>query len=160
MPVRNILVTVAGAPLSLVTAKYAIYLARILGASLTAVYVVNERILEELLKSRIFVQVEAEVYEHDLEEQGKVFLERIRKMAESKGVTYEGVLLKGAVHHEILNKAKELSADMLVMGELRELSSRKEVYYDEGERIFREAPCPVVVVKNPSEVEKLYKELA
>ena len=35
----------------------------------------------------------------------------------------------------------------------------EETFYDEGERIFREAPCPVVVVKNASLVEKLYNEL-
>ncbi|MGE5197864.1 MAG: universal stress protein [Deltaproteobacteria bacterium] len=157
---KNIVVAVAGAPASLITAKYAVYLAKILGAKLTAIYVVNEKVLQELLRSRIFVEVEARVYERDLEEQGRLFLERIKKIADNKYVEFEGMLLRGTVHTEVVNKARELQADMLVMGELKETFSRKETFYDEGERIFREAHCPVVVVKNPAEVEKLYKELA
>jgi nucleotide-binding universal stress UspA family protein len=160
MSIRTIAVSVAGAPASLVTAKYAIYLARILGARLTALYAVNEKVLQELVKSRVFVEIEARVYEHDLEEQGRLFLERIKRLAEAKQVEFEGVLLRGTVHLEIVNKVREIGADVLVMGELKEFLSRKEIYSDEGERIFRESPCPVVVVKNPAQVEQLYKELA
>ncbi|MDD5155180.1 MAG: universal stress protein [Candidatus Omnitrophica bacterium] len=159
MAIKHIVLSVAAAPVSLITAKYAIYLAKALQAKITAIYVVNEKVLQELLKSRIFVEVEARDYERDLEEQGGLFLERIKKMAESKGVECSCMLLKGGIHEEVVNKTRELGADILVMGELKELLSRKEVFYDEGERIFRESPCPVVVVKNPAEVEKLYKEL-
>jgi nucleotide-binding universal stress UspA family protein len=159
MPIKHIAVSVAGAPASLVTAKYAMYLAKTLGAKLTGLYVVNEKVLQELLKSRIFVEIEARVYEHDLEEQGRLFLERLKKMAEAKQIEFEGVLLRGAVHTEIVSTVKEIGADILVMGELKELFSRKEIFYDEGERIFREAGCPVVVVKNQAQVELLYKEL-
>jgi len=158
--IRNILVSVSGTPASLITAKYAICVAKLLGAKLTCVYVVNQKVLQELLKSRIFVEIEARVYERDLEDQGNNFLERIKKLAESKSVGYQGLLLKGAVHTEVVNKARELPADLLVMGELKELLSRKEIFYDDGERIFREAPCPVLVVKDPSAVEELYKEIA
>ena len=80
-------------------------------------------------------------------------------MAESKGVEFEGLLLRGTVHTEVAGKVREIGADMLVMGELKELMSRKEIYHEEGERIFRDAGCPVVVVKNPAMVEQLYREL-
>jgi nucleotide-binding universal stress UspA family protein len=80
-------------------------------------------------------------------------------MAESKGVEMYGMLLRGVVHEEVVTRTRELNADLLVMGDLKEISSRKEIFYNEGERIFREAPCPVVIVKNPEEVEKRYKEI-
>jgi nucleotide-binding universal stress UspA family protein len=159
MALKTMVVSVAGSPGSLVTAKYAIYLAKLLTLKLFAVYVVNDRVLQELLRSRIFVEVEARAYERDLEQQGRVFLERIKKMAESKSVEFEGMLLKGVVSDEVILKTKELDADILVMGELKELSSRAEVFYDEGERIFRKSPCPVVIVKNPAGVENLFKEI-
>lgn len=159
MAIKTMVVSVAGAPGSLITAKYAIYLAKLLGVKLVALYVVNERVLQELLKSRIFVEVEAKAYERDLEQQGRVFLERIQKMAESKSVEFEGLLLRGVVSDEVIHKTKELNADILVMGELKELTSRTDVFYDEGERIFRKSPCPVVVVKNPAGVENLFKEI-
>jgi nucleotide-binding universal stress UspA family protein len=159
MALRTIVVSIAGSPGSLVTAKYAIALAKLLSVKLVVLYVVNIKVLQDLLKSRIFVDVEARVYERDLEQQGSAILERIGKMAQDKGVVHEGLLLKGVISDEVLNKTQELHADMLVMGELKEMTSRAEIFYDEGERILRRCPCPVVMVKNPAMVEALYKEI-
>ena len=159
MAVKSIMVCVAAEGVSLITVKYAIYLAKIFQARLSAMYVVNERLLHELLKSRVLVDVEARAYEKDLEEQGRRFLARIMSMSEKMGVACDAVILKGIVHEEIIKQANALNPDRLVMGELKEVLSLKETFYDEGERIFREAPCPVVVVKNASLVEKLYNEL-
>lgn len=157
--IKNIVVSLSGSAASLYTAKYAIYLSKQLNAKLYAVYVVDARSLHELLKSRIFVEIEAVEYERDLKDQGTNTLERVKKMAEIKKVECEGLLLKGVIHEEVVNTVKELSADLLVIGELKEIVSRREIFYDEGERIFRESSCPVVVVKNPEEVDRLYREL-
>ncbi|MFA5008607.1 MAG: universal stress protein [Candidatus Omnitrophota bacterium] len=157
--IKNIAVSLSGSAVSMCTAKYAIYLARQLNAKLYAIYVVDERSLHELLKTRIFVEIEAVEYERDLKDHGLNLLERVRKIAEIKKVECEGLLLKGVIHEEVVNAARELPADLLVIGELKEVVSRREIFYDEGERIFRESPCPVVVVKNPEEVERLYREL-
>jgi len=157
--ILNIAVSLSGSAASLITAKYAIYLSRQLNAKLYAIYVVDARSLHELLKTRIFVEIEAVEYERDLKDKGVNVIERVRKMAEIKKVEYEGLLLNGVVHEEVVNKVRELSAGLLVIGELKEIVSRREIFYDEGERIFRESPCPVVVVKNPEEVERLYKEV-
>jgi len=159
MAIRSIMVCVAAGGISLITVKYAISLAKIFQAKLSAVYVVNERLLHELLKSRVLVDIEARSYEKDLEEQGRHFLERIKSMSEKKGVPCDATILRGIVHEEIIKQANALNPDMLVMGELKEVLSLRETFYDEGERIFREAPCPVVVVKNLSLVERLYNEL-
>jgi nucleotide-binding universal stress UspA family protein len=159
MAINHIMVCVAAEGISLITVKYAIALAKLFQAKLSAMYVVNERLLRELLKSRVLVDVEARGYEKELEEQGHHFLERIRSMSEKKGVVCDAAILKGIVHEEILKQVNALNPDMLVMGELKEVLSLKETFYDEGERIFREVPCPVVVVKNASLVEKLYNEL-
>jgi len=159
MAVKNIAVSVTGAPHSLVAAKYAIYLSKLLNSKLTGLYVIDEKSLQELLKTNIFVQVEAMEFERELEEQGKKFFERVKIMASSKGVEFEGIMLKGVVHTQVVNKAKEIGADILVMGELKEIKSVTETFYNPGERIFRESPCPVVIVKNTQEVERLYREL-
>lgn len=159
MAVKNIVVSVASEDGGISTVKYAIYLARLLSSKLTAIYVVNESVLNELLVRKIFIEAEAHSYARDLEERSRRLLERVKEMAHSKGVECETILLKGAVHEEIISHTRTMKADMLVMGELKEVLSLKEIFYDEGERIFREAPCPVVVVKNAAEVERLYKEL-
>ncbi len=157
--IRNILVSVSASLDSLLAAKYAIYLAKITGAKLFAVYVIDKKVLGELLKSRIFVEVEARAYERDLEQEGKMFLERIQKMAESKAVTCETMLLRGAVSEEVSNKVSEKEVDIVVIGEIKELVSRSEIFYDEGEKIFRNSSCPVVIVKNQLKVDALYKEI-
>ncbi|MDP2923183.1 MAG: universal stress protein [Candidatus Omnitrophota bacterium] len=159
MAIKTIVVSLAGSAASIVTAKYAIYLAKQLQAKLFTLYVVDEKSLHDLLKTRIFVEVEAREYERDLIEQGRSLLERIHKMAQSKSVECESLLLKGVIYAEVVNKVAELNADLLVVGELREVRSLKDAFYDEGERIFRESPCPVVVVKNPENVERLYREV-
>ncbi|MFA4991300.1 MAG: universal stress protein [Candidatus Omnitrophota bacterium] len=156
--IKNIIVAVADGPKSLLTAKYAIYLARLLQAKLTAVYVIDEKSLQELLRSRVFVEIEAREYEIDLEQQGRFFIERVKALAENKKIEFEGLVLKGGVHDEVINKAREIAADLLVMGDLKEVLSWQEVASNDAERILRESPCPVVVVKNPQEAERLYRE--
>lgn len=157
---KQIIVPLAGGPASVITAKYAIYLAKLLQIKLIAIYVIDEKAIQDLLKSRVFVEIEAREYEIDIEQQSRLFMQRIKALAENKKVEFESIILKGEVHTEIANKAKELGADLLVMGDLKEVLSWKEALYSEGERIFRESPCPVIIVKNPQEAERLYKEVA
>lgn len=157
--IKNIVVSIAGGMESFVTAKYAIYLAKILQAKLTAVYVVDEKTLQELLKARVFVEIEADEYKTDLEQEGRYSLDRMRALAQSKNVEFEGVILKGCIHEEVINKAIELKADLLVMGGFKDVLSWKDTY-SEGERIFREYPNSILVVRNTQEAEKLYREVA
>ena len=156
---KQIIAPLAGGPTSIGTAKYAIYLAKLLQVKLFAIYVIDENTIQELLKSRVFVEVEAKEYEIDMEQQSRLFMQRVKTLAENKKVEFECLILKGNVHSEIVNKAKEIGADLLVMGDLKEVLSWQEALYSEGDRIFRESPCPVCVVKNPQEAERLYKEL-
>jgi nucleotide-binding universal stress UspA family protein len=131
MSINNIMVCVAAEGISLITVKYALALAKIFNAKLSAMYVVNERLLHELLKSKVLVDVEARSYEKDLEEQGRRFLERIKLAAEKKGVACDAAILKGIVHEEIIKQANALNPDMLVMGELKEVLTLKETMMKE-----------------------------
>ena len=81
MPIKNIAVSLAGSVASLITAKYAICLAKELQAKLFLLYVVDEKSLRDLLKTKVFVEIEAREYEEELLLQGKGLIERIRKMA-------------------------------------------------------------------------------
>lgn len=159
MSIQTIALAIAGTPAAVPTAKYAIYLAKVLQARLVVLYVLDESSVNELLRNRIFVEVEAREYEQELKEQGSVLLERVGRMAESKGVVFESCLLSGIVHRRIMDKLCECGADLLVMGRIKEIKSMKEVFYDEGERIFRESPCAVVVVQSVEAAEALYKEI-
>ena len=86
---KQIVVSLVGGPPSIVTAKYAIYLAKLLQVKLTAIYVIDEKTIQELLKSRVFVEIEAREYEIDMEQQAKLFMQRIKALAENKKVEFE-----------------------------------------------------------------------
>jgi len=158
-PIRKILVTIAGGDISITAAKYAICIAKSLGSELFAQYVVNMKALEDLLKAKVFVKAESMEYERELEEQGARYLNNIKELAEAKGVKVNTVLSKGVIHDEVVKTVQELGIDMLIMGELKELTSRRDSFYDEGERIFREAKCPVLVVKEGKKAERMYEDL-
>jgi len=159
MPIRNILVALAGSGASFITFKYALYISKLLNAKLFAIYVIDEKTLTDLLKANVFVQKEVEEYKKDLENQGNSFLERVKNLSQQKDVDCRAVLLKGSVHDEILNFAEKESIDLIIIGELKELFSRKDIFYQPEERILRDAKCPVIIVKNQDLVERLFKEI-
>jgi len=157
--IQRILVFIEGNEASLLAAQYAIWLARLTGAELTAIYVVDVKTLEELLRARIFVRMEELDYERDIEDDGRRYLNHVRDLAEAKRVSVTTVLEKGEVHSLVAQKAKEIGADLLVMGERHAPLSRRDCYFDEGERILCEARCPVLMVKGDEKIREMYEGL-
>ena len=158
-PVRKILLYVDGSEECIAAAQYGIALAKSSGAELLALYVVNVSLLKELTKARIFVKIEEMDYEHDLEQDGKRYLNYIAELARTKGVEIKTELIKGVVNREVINKVDEWRVDLLVMGELEPVLSRTDTYHDESELIFRKAKCSVLVVKDPDKVERIYNAI-
>jgi len=158
-PIKKILLYIDGSESSITAAQMAIAMAKAHGTVLKVIYVVNESLLGELLKAKIFVEVEKMDYERDLEEDGKRYLNYIVKLANSKSVTVETILRKGVVHEEVAREAEELEADLLIQGELGEVLSLRDSHYEEGERILRRARCSVMVARNAEKIEKMFKQL-
>jgi nucleotide-binding universal stress UspA family protein len=157
--IRTIMVFIEGNEASLIAAQYAVSLAKLTGGEIIAVYVVDVKTLNDLLRARIFVRMEEMDYERDLEEDGKRYLNHVQGLAEAKGVAVTTLLEKGDVHSIVVRKVRELGADILVMGELETPLSRRDSYYSEGERVFREARCPVLVIKGDEEIRALYDSI-
>lgn len=158
-PLGKILIAVDATETALDAAKYGIAIARTYGAELHAVYVVNESLLEELLRAKVFVEAEEVDLEVDLEEDGKRYLSYVGKLARDKDVNVTTELLKGIVHREIVDKATQIGATLIIIGEIGEPLSRKDAFYDEGEMILRRAGCPVLIVKGESLVDDIYDSL-
>ncbi|HDQ45254.1 MAG TPA: universal stress protein [bacterium] len=156
-PIKKILVYIDGSEECIAAAQYAIVLAKSFGARLTALYIVNISLLEELVKARIFIKIEEMDYQQDLEQDGKRYLHYISEMARSKGVEIRTELVKGIVNKEVVKKIDELEIDLLVMGELEQIHSRSETFHDEAEITFRKAGCSVLVVKDPERVERIFE---
>ncbi len=84
--------------------------------------------------------------EADLREKARSILKELETMAENKGVKITTTVREGSAESEVINYAKEIGADLIVMstggkgGMGRYLGKT-------ADRVMREAPCPVMVVK-------------
>ncbi|TKJ35796.1 MAG: universal stress protein UspA [Planctomycetes bacterium B3_Pla] len=159
-PVRKIMVYVDGTEQSITAVQYAICLASFSGAELIAHYVINTRAMEDLLRARIFLKDEQEDYEHDMESDAERYLNHVNELAVKKGLSIITRRSKGNVHKEIVNAIKEEDVDLLVIGELSRIRSRRDEFYDEAERAMRTVPCSVLIVKDEDRVWEMYESLS
>jgi nucleotide-binding universal stress UspA family protein len=158
-PFGKILLYIDGSESSITAALFAIALSKAHGSILRVIYVVNETLLGELLGAKVFVQMEKMDYERDLEDDGKRKLNYIVKLAEKKGVKIETILRKGVVHEEVAREVVASDCDLLILGELGEVLSLRDSFYEEGERILRKVTCPVLIVRNKQKVDRLYESI-
>jgi len=155
--IERIMVYLDGSEESLTAAEYAILLARRVDARLYACYVINTRALQDLVRSRIFLQAEEQEYSRDLESDADRYLNHVERSAEQKGITVTAIKRSGNVHQEILKVVGEEDVDLLVLGELAHVRSRRDEFYDESERAMRSARCSVLIVKDTERVDDLFE---
>ena len=158
-PVHKIMVYIDGTEQSITAAQYAICLSRAMNAELTALYIVNTRALSDLLKTHIFVKSEEEEFQRDLEADADRYLKHVRELARQKGLLIQTIKTSGTIHQEIKNKIIEHNIDLLVLGELSRIQSRRDELYNEAERAMRSVPCSVLIVKNEDRVWDLFDSL-
>ncbi len=158
-PIKKIMVYIDGTEESVTAAQYAICLASSSGAELIAHYVVNTRAVEDLLKARIFLKDEQVEYEHDMEADAERYLNYIDELATKKGVSIIKKRSRGSVHKEIADSIEADDVDLLVIGELSRIRSRRDEFFDETERAMRAVPCSVLIVKDQDRVWEMYESL-
>lgn len=79
-------------------------------------------------------------------------LQELEADLKSKGLDIHALLVQGATAEKILQEAKRLGTEMIVMGSCGHGALRKLLVGSVAERILRKAPCPVLIV--PSTVQK------
>jgi nucleotide-binding universal stress UspA family protein len=159
-PIRKIMVHIDGTEQAITAAQYAICLASSSHAELIAYYVVNTRAMEDLLRASIFLKDEQVEYEHDMEADAERYLNHVNELAVQKGVTIVKKKSKGSVHKEIVKAINEEEVDLLVIGELSRIRSRRDEFYDEAERAMRNVSCSVLIVKDEDKVWEMYQSLS
>ncbi len=158
-PIKKIMVFIDGSEQSITAAQMALCIGKFTGADIFAFYVINTKALDDLLKARIFLKEEQLEYEHDLEEDAKRYLNHVREIAREKGINIETKSVMGSVHREVVKVVKEEGVDLLVIGELSRIRSRRDEFYDENERAMRAVPCSVLIVKDEDNVWEHFNAL-
>lgn len=158
-PIKKIMVYIDGTEESITAGQYAICLSKSTGAELSALYVINTRALNELLRARIFIKSEQEEYKKDLEEDADRYLNHIKTLADEKSIEVNLVKSSGNVIAEIKKFIKEQNIDLFVIGELSRIQSRLDELHNEVERAMRSVACSVLIVKDEERVEALYESL-
>jgi len=142
----HLLLVVDGAPPSIAAANFAVRLAAETGGRITAVYVVDTATMDYLMQMRILVRDEREEFERDLGTTGERYLQYAKTIATKHGVEIEPEMRRGSFHRTILDRARELGVDIIVLGGWRKSITRKDVTSVERQLILDEAVCPVIVV--------------
>lgn len=158
-PITKILVYIDGSEASISAAMYSIALAKTTGASLTALYVVNTRALNDLVTARIFLQEEEAEYHEDLELDAERYLNHIKKLAEQKNLKIETVKASGTINVEIKKEIKESDYDLLILGGVSTIRSRRDEFFNETERAMRSVKCPVLIIKDEDSAWDIYESL-
>ena len=156
--IEKILVYIDGTEETITAAQYAVCLAKETGAEITAVYVVNTRALDDLVRSRIFLEAEQEEYRRDLEADAERYLNHVKKLGSEKSVSMSILKLTGNVGPEIKKLVREQGFDLLVLGEISQAKSRRDEFYNDAERAMRSVPCSVIMIKDPDRVWRLFEE--
>jgi nucleotide-binding universal stress UspA family protein len=158
-PIKKILVYIDGTEQSITAAQYAICLSKATGAELRALYVVNTRALNDLVKARIFLEAEQAEYQRDLLADAERYLNHVKNIARQKGVVIETEKKDGTPYLEIKNTVIERGIDLLIIGELSHIRSRRDEFFNETERAMRNVSCSVLVVKDEERVWNMFEGL-
>lgn len=155
---RNILVYIDSSESALVAAMHAVQLSMETGARLSALYVVDTKSVSDLLKARIFVSVEKDLYEKDLQGDAERYLRQVSRIAAKKHVSIQTETATGSVTSEVKKYIQKNGIDLLVMGGISDIRSRRDELLSDNDRLLRTAPCPVLLVRDDSDIWESFEE--
>lgn len=143
--VKKILIPTDGSEHSLRAAEYAISIAKLVNAQILVVFVVDDFVLDQMAKI-----TEREVAERNLKQDGKGYVNYVLSLAEKAGLNASSLIVEGQPFERIVHIAKDVNADLIVMGTYGRRGADRILIGSVSERVIGYAPCPVLVVKqNP-----------
>ncbi|MFB6131318.1 MAG: universal stress protein [Salinigranum sp.] len=151
---RNILIPTDGSPRMAKPIENAMYQARASGATVHALYVIDQRayvVLPEETQGRVIEL---------LQEEGEGAVERVRSVAEELGIEFRSALRQGVPSQTILAYAAEEEIDLIVMGTHGRTGEQERVLGSVAEEVVRNSFVPVLTVRmTDAELEEIDEEL-
>lgn len=140
--IKKILIPTDGSDTSVRAAEYGIGIAKSRNAQVTVVFVVDELVIEQFSKA-----AERETVEHELKRDGKRYTQYVIDLAEKQGVKATAMFARGRPFEQIVNLAKGLEIDLIVMSTYGRRGSERILIGSVAERVIEYSVCPVLVVK-------------
>jgi nucleotide-binding universal stress UspA family protein len=129
-----------GSEVSELATRHAIYLAKLTGAELMILHVVETT----------FAWYTGSLYQQvvdQLRDFGNKAIERAVEMAEQEGVKARSMIVDGHSGTAIVRVAEREKTDVIVMGALGRSMVEEALVGSISRHVVRQAPCPVLVVK-------------
>lgn len=138
----HLLVPTDGSKYAVEAGRLAFRVTRAHDARVTLLHVIDDTSMGEMArvskKSRDDVRGE-------LESAGRGYLHHLSKMAEESGVEAQTEMREGEPHKVIVDVAREVGVDLIVMGHVGQRGPRRVLIGSVTERVLRFAECPVLV---------------
>lgn len=142
---RHILVPIDGSEPSLGAVQMALRIVELCpDCKITVLYVIDKLVLNELVR---FSKRSEEEVEAELAEQGRRYLALAHKDAERNGVVAQCQSRRGDPFEEVIAAAKDLRADLIVMGHTGRRGTSRVLIGSVTQRVLDYAPCPVLVMR-------------
>ena len=138
---KRILIATDGSEYTKEAVSQGLHLAKVLGADVTALYVVDQTSFVSFPMDSSIVSVYSL-----LENEGKRAVEQVVEEGNSMGVTVTPLIVEGSPTRKIVEIAADF--DLVVLGTLGRSALSKLFMGSVAERVTRYAPCPVLVVRS------------
>ena len=146
-PVKHILVLVDGTEESSHAAVFAIGLAKMLRARLTAMAVVETETLRQLLHVQILTNHEMVEFKQDLRASAERQIADVRERAMRRRVAIEEVIAAGNSEELVPREVAKRNVDLIALGGFHSRRAARNLLSRQRQQIVDHATCPVVVVK-------------
>ena len=144
---KKILIATDGSEPNKKAVSYGIELARLSGAKINVVYVIDTAAF-----ASIPMDAGWEMMYELLQKEGNEIIEQIVGDAKASGIDIEGSLLEGHPSHEIIEFAQNNEIDVIVLGTLGKGGLDRFLLGSVAEKVTRNSKVPVLVVRgNPKE---------
>lgn len=145
--IDKILVATDFSPNSEQACEYALELAKKFNSSLFVLHVINEPVD---LRGFYVPHISFDELEKEIEKGAESMLEKLCNSTFSGYSNYEKGVTSGVPYEEILRKATEINASMIVLGTHGRQGLDHLIFGSTAERVVRTASCPVLTVRLPN----------
>jgi universal stress protein A len=133
------------------TIQHATHLAALTGASIHLLHVFQIPEYPAAFYQGLYLEHEAvKNYVETAKRETLAQLSLVAEQIHSKGLEAESILRTGNPYEEIVNAAKQIGVDLIVIGSHGYTGLSRLLLGSTADRVLQYAPCPVLVVKDPS----------